>query len=68
MSAAMLTTATEAWGRGAQTGDEILEEGDPVLASRSQLLVTMTFNPNNDGSVAPTLHSWRQMFDCVPAE
>jgi hypothetical protein len=66
MSAAYSTTTAEAWAHGAQTATEALElAGAPA---RERLLVTFTFNPSSDGSLAPTLHAWRQLFDCLPAE
>lgn len=68
MSASTATTGMDSWVHGVQTAEEVLEDGDPMLTSRRQLKVTMTFNPNDDGSLAPTLHGWRQLFDCLPAE
>jgi len=28
----------------------------------------MVFKPNATGTAAPTLTSWRQIYDCVPAQ
>lgn len=33
--------------------------------SKEWLRVTMTLNPSTDGYSAPTVNSWRQLFDCV---
>lgn len=68
MSGAYSTTTANSWAHGAQTASEALEMADPPAPSREHLLVTFTFNPSNDGSLAPTLHAWRQLFDCLPAE
>jgi hypothetical protein len=60
------TTAAGVWARGAQTVDQVLVANQtPSLA---RLLVTMTFKPGSNGSVAPTLNGWRQIFDCVPSQ
>ena len=63
---ASTTTAAGVWARGAQTVDQILAANN--TPSLSRLLVTMAFNPNGMGSVAPTLNGWRQVFDCVPSQ
>jgi hypothetical protein len=39
---------------------------DTATPSGIYLRVFITFNPN--GSASPTLLSWRQVYDCVPAE
>jgi hypothetical protein len=68
-----LSTATPAsgtgpgtWYRGPLTIDETLANAVPPLASGDYLLVTMSFNPTM--TATPTLHQWRQIFDCGPAE
>jgi hypothetical protein len=68
-----LSTATPAsgtgpgtWYRGPQTVEQVLAAAVPPIASGDYLRVTMTFNPSMTAS--PTLHQWRQIFDCVPAE
>lgn len=35
------------------------------VKSQSWLRVKFTFNPSSNGQQAPTLSSWRQLFDCV---
>ena len=42
----------------------------PNDSSRAWLRVFITFTPNNTvvPPVAPTLTSWRQVYDCVPSE
>jgi hypothetical protein len=69
----ILSTATPAsgtgpgiWYRGPQTVEQALAAVMPPLASGDYLRVTMTFNPTM--TEAPTLHQWRQIFDCMPAE
>jgi hypothetical protein len=69
----LLSSATPAsgtgpgtWYRGPQTVDQVLAAAMPPLPSRSYLLVTMAFNPIT--SVSPTLHEWRQIYDCLPSE
>jgi hypothetical protein len=55
------------WYRGPQTIDQVLQNAMPPLPSgQNYLRITMTFNPSMTAS--PTLHEWRQIFDCVPAE
>lgn len=54
------------WVHGDATADDVLHSAG--YASGLQLRVTMTFNPNAAGTAAPTLKSWRQLFDCVPGE
>jgi hypothetical protein len=55
------------WYRGSQTVDQVLAVA-PSLPSWNYLRVTMRFNPNGTGSAAPTLHQWRQIYDCLPAQ
>jgi hypothetical protein len=70
----LLSTATPAsgtgpgtWFRGPSTVEQVLAGVMmPPVASGDYLRVTMTFNPSM--TQAPTLHQWRQIFDCVPAE
>jgi hypothetical protein len=59
-------TGPGTWYRGPQTVDQALAAVMPPVASGSYLRVTMTFNPTM--TVAPTLHQWRQIFECLPAE
>jgi hypothetical protein len=73
MAPLLLSTATPAsgtgpgtWYRGPNTVDQTLAAAIPPLASGDYLLVTIAFNPTMTAS--PTLHQWRQIFDCVPAE
>jgi hypothetical protein len=54
------------WVRGPTTVDALLKTQG--LASQRYLLVTMTFTPDAAGTLAPTLKSWRQVYDCVFAE
>jgi hypothetical protein len=62
----MSGTGPGTWYRGPLTVDETLANAIPALASGDYLLVTMSFNPTM--TATPTLHQWRQIFDCVPAE
>jgi hypothetical protein len=59
-------TGPGTWYRGPQTVDQALAGAMPPVASGDYLRVTMTFNPTMTAS--PTLHEWRQIFDCVPSE
>jgi hypothetical protein len=75
MAALPMSTANPAsgtgpgtWYRGASTADQILAAASPARASLNYLLVTMKFNPNGTGSATPTLHQWRQIYDCLPAQ
>ena len=67
-----LVTATPASGTGpgiwyrSPIADQVLANANPPLASANYLRVTMTFTRTMTAS--PTLHQWRQIFDCVPAE
>jgi hypothetical protein len=54
------------WVRGPTTVDALLKTQG--LSSQKYLLVTMTFTPDAAGTLAPTLTSWRQVYDCVFAE
>jgi hypothetical protein len=60
------TTAADEWVHGEDTVDEVLASAD--VGSRSYLKVSMTFNPDADGTTSPLLSAWRQNYDCVPAE
>lgn len=66
VASAATTTPAGAWHRGSDTVDQVLD--DASLVSGHYLLVTMTFNPDAGGNEAPTLHAWRQIYDCVWAE
>jgi len=39
---------------------------DTASKSKEYLRIYMQFQPN--GAISPTLYSWRQIYDCVPAE
>jgi len=56
------------WSQDAQTVANHLstEPPGPSQLSQSYLRVYMTFNPS--GAAAPTLHAWRQTYDCLDAE
>lgn len=68
LSQASSTTPANVWHRGPSTVHDVLREAEPQLTSRKHLLLTIFFNPDTNGSVAPTLRTWRQLFDCVPGE
>jgi hypothetical protein len=38
------------------------------VKSKDWLRITMTLNPSTDGYSAPTVTSWRQLYDCVDAQ
>ncbi|HVJ16891.1 MAG TPA: hypothetical protein VM686_15730 [Polyangiaceae bacterium] len=61
------STPPGVWHRGATPVQEVLLAQNPVVKSQHYLKVTMTFNPDHDGKVAPKLHKWRQIVDCVPS-
>lgn len=61
-------TGPGTWYRGASTVDQILGAATPARPSLNYLLVTMKFNTNMGGTATPTLHQWRQIYDCVPAQ
>jgi len=60
------TTDAGEWVHGEDTVDEVLASAD--VGSRSYLKVSMTFNPDSDGTISPLLSAWRQNYDCLPAE
>ena len=69
--AVLLDSITESsdpatWVHGTDTVDEVLSDAE--IGSLSYLKVSMTFNPNADGNIAPVLTAWRQNYDCLPAE
>jgi len=68
LSTALPATGTGpgTWYRGPQTVDQKLSANMPPLPSLPYLRVTMTFKPTM--SMAPTLHEWRQIYDCMPSE
>lgn len=75
-SPVLVATATPASGMGpgtwyrAGTVDQALASSTPPLASLDYLRITITLNPTAPplSSTAPTLHQWRQIYDCLPAE
>lgn len=60
------TSPAGAWLRGPLPTGYALNQIN--VGNARQLLVTMEFNPNSDGTLAPTLHNWRQIFDCLDSE
>jgi hypothetical protein len=60
------TTAAGVWARGPKTVNQVLTTAG--LVSMDYLLVSLTFNPNSTGDVAPSLRNWRQNYDCVDSE
>lgn len=60
------TTPAGAWLRGPLPTGYALNQLN--VGNAPQLIVTMEFNPNSDGTLAPTLHKWRQVFDCLDGE
>lgn len=61
-------TGPGTWYRGGSTADQVLAAATPARASLNYLRVTMKFNPSTGGVATPTLHQWRQIYDCVPAQ
>jgi hypothetical protein len=61
-------TGPGTWYRGDSTVDQILAAATPPSPSLNYLRVTMKFNPNMAGSATPTLHQWRMIYDCMPAQ
>jgi hypothetical protein len=61
-------TGPGTWYRGDSTVDQVLAAATPARPSLNYLRVTMKFNPNMAGSATPTLHQWRQIYDCLPAQ
>lgn len=55
-----------AWVSTPTSVDQTLKTAAPPQYSQSLLRVTMVLNTN--GSVAPQLHAWRQLYDCIPEE
>jgi len=53
------------WYRS-QPVDNVFANASTPIASANYLRVLMTFNRTM--TMSPTLHQWRQIFDCVPAE
>jgi hypothetical protein len=66
LAAAETTTLENEWDSGEDTVDEVLVANE--FASQEYLLVSMTFEPDENGDRAPTLHNWRQIYDCIPSE
>ncbi|MDB4933821.1 MAG: Tryptophan synthase alpha chain [Labilithrix sp.] len=64
------TVVAPAWDCNGCPGSSVTVDSQLAAQTATQskefLRVFMTFNPT--GSVAPTLLSWRQVYDCVPAE
>jgi hypothetical protein len=60
------TTVGNQWLRGSLPTNTLLKQNGE--ASFKQLLVTLRFNPNSSGTLAPTLHKWRQIVDCVDGQ
>jgi hypothetical protein len=65
---ASTSTLDSTWHRGSDTVDDVLDQADPTQTSGKYLLVTMRFNPDSAAQNAPVLNTWRQIFDCMPAE
>ena len=66
LGSAQATTPPDSWDSAEETVDDLLVGWG--LVSQEYLLLTMTFKPDEDGQVAPTLNDWRMIYDCVPAE
>jgi hypothetical protein len=64
MARATASTPAGRWERGPNTAGQVMSAAS--VTPGNYLRVTMTFNPNATGSVAPTLLNWRQVFDCLP--
>jgi hypothetical protein len=61
-------TGPGTWYRGDSTADQVLAAASPPLPSLNHLRVTMTFSPNTARTETPTLHQWRMIHDCMPAQ
>ena len=59
---------SEIWFRGESMAGQLLAASVPELEHAPIIVVTMDFYPDEDGQIAPKLHGWQQVFDCVPAE
>jgi hypothetical protein len=59
-------TDPETWDSDDETVDEALRSEGAV--SGRYLRVTMIFRPDSTGLTRPTLHNWRQVYDCMPNE
>jgi hypothetical protein len=66
LGSASSTTAAGAWTRSSQTVEDLFLANN--MTSRTYMKLTVTFNPNATGLLAPTLRNWRQIYDCVPAQ
>jgi len=60
------TTTGSQWRRGSLPNNFLLKQNG--VGDFRQLLVTLRFNPNSTGTLAPTLHNWRQIVDCIDDE
>jgi hypothetical protein len=60
------TTASGQWFRGSLPTSSVFKNAG--VGNYKELLVTLKFIPNSSGTLAPTLHNWRQIVDCVPGE
>ncbi len=67
VATASSTTPMGTWVHDVSTVDEVLSV-PPGPGSLSYLLLYITFNPDSSGTVAPTLGSWRQTYDCIPLQ
>lgn len=65
---ATTSVVAPSWAQDARTVADHLynDPPGPGVKSKEFLRVYMTFNPS--GGAAPLLQSWRQTYDCVPAE
>lgn len=61
IATANTTVVSPSWAQGASTVHSLF--GD---TSKPFLRIYLTMNP--DDQVSPTLHTWRQLYDCIPAE
>ncbi len=60
------STSGTTFEHAAQTVDQALR--GVQQSSLGYLLVTLTFNPNTAGTLAPALSNWRQTYDCIDSE
>ena len=60
------TTTSTTWAMTGTSVDAALTAAMPMQSSQDYLQIEMTLNPNAAGTLAPTVNTWRQLYDCKP--
>jgi hypothetical protein len=62
--AAIIDTATG----GTTTGTGPFNKASPPIRSDTLLRITITMNPDTNGTITPTLKSWKVQYDCTASQ